>query len=155
MDELDVHAVDERDRLVEGYRLQLRQRAKRVGLAIERQRRIVPRVMKPVGLARVLFLQPGRVGQHQLAEIGRARRAKDALVIAIGDEPRQVAGVIEVRVREHGGGQVGRIDRQRLPIAKPQLLEALKQSAVDQDLVATGLERDTSTRSPCARPQER
>ena len=43
-------------------------------------------------------------------------------------------------MRQHGGGQVRRIDGKRLPIAKPQLLQALKQSAIDQDLVATGLD---------------
>ena len=141
--------------LLKRNRLQLRQRAKRVRLAIQRQRRVVPRVVQPVGLARVLFLQPGRVGKHQLAQIGRARRAEHAAVIPVGDEPRQVAGVIEVRVRQNGRREVGRIDRQRLPIAQPQLLETLKQPAIDQDLVAAGLEQILGAGHRARGPQER
>ena len=52
------------------------------------------------------------------------------------DEPRQVAAVIEVRVRQHDGVDVGRANRQRLPVALAQLLESLEQAAVDEHACA-------------------
>ena len=154
VDELDVDAVDERHRLVERNRLQLRQRAKRIRFAVERQRRVVPRVVQPVRFARILFLKARRVGQHQLAQVGRARRAEDAAVIPVGHEPRQVAGVIEMRVRQNGRREIRGIERQRLPVAQPQFLETLEQAAIDQDFLAAGLEQVLGAGHRARRPHE-
>ena len=46
------------------------------------------------------------------------------------------------------------IDRQRLPIAQPQLLESLEQAAIDQDLVAAGLEQVLGAGHRARRPHE-
>ena len=57
------------DRLVIAERLQMRQRAQRVALAVERQRRAMLRVAVLVRLARILFLDSPGVGQHEPAEV--------------------------------------------------------------------------------------
>ncbi len=62
--------------LLNAERLKLRERAERIRLAVQRQRRVVLRVVQPVRLARIFFLQARRIGQHELAQIGGARRAE-------------------------------------------------------------------------------
>ena len=84
-------------------RLELRQRALRVALAVERQRRLVLRVAVLVRLARILFLDARRVRQHEAAQIRGAGRAEHAAPESVRNQPRQVADVIEVRVRQHDG----------------------------------------------------
>ena len=89
----------------------------------------------------VFFLELRGVGEHDARELGRRRRAEDAAAEALRHEPRQVAAVIEVRVREHD--RVDRVgaDRQRLPVALAQLLQSLKQPAVDEHAMAVGVEQ--------------
>ena len=67
------------------------------------------------------------------AEILGAGGAEHAAAKAAGDQPRQIAAVIEMRVRQHDGVDVGRRDRQSLPVALAQLLEPLEQPAVDEN----------------------
>ena len=78
-----------------------------------------------------------RVRQNQCAEIACAGGAEHAAAEALGDMAGDVPAVIQVRVREDDGVDRGRRDGERLPIAQAQLFEALKESAVDQDLVVT------------------
>ena len=57
------------------------------------------------------------------------------------DQPRQVAAVIEMRVRQHHRvDRRGRIGSAR-PVAQPQLLQPLKQPAIDQDPTAAQIEQ--------------
>ena len=100
VDELDLDSRHDGHRAVVADRLQPVERAGGVELGVERQRRSVLRVAVLVGLPRVFFLDVRGVGQHERAQIARARRAEHAPAKALGDEPRQVAAVIEVRVRE-------------------------------------------------------
>ena len=48
------------------------------------------------------------------------------------------AAVIHVRVAQHDGRQGARVDRQRAPVAQPQLLQALEEPAVEQHLLVAG-----------------
>ena len=75
----------------------------RVGLGEERQRGRVLGEAAAIREPRVLFLQPAGVGQHQRAQVGRARRAEDRPMKAVGDQSRQQARVIDVRVRQDDG----------------------------------------------------
>ena len=79
--------------------------------------------MNPVSvrLACILFLNVGRIGQHQRAQLLGARRAEDPAPKASGHQPRQVAAVIEMRVRQHDAVDGRGVERQRLPVAQPQL----------------------------------
>jgi hypothetical protein len=92
----------------------------------------------PVRKSRVFFLQVRAVGQQQPAQLPRRRRAVDAAAEAVPDQQRQVAAVIDVRMRQHDGRQLGRVDRQPRPVAQPQLLESLEQAAVDQECSGGG-----------------
>ena len=94
-----------------------------------------------VGVARVFFLNVRGVGQDERAQIARARRAEDAAAKSAADQPRQIAAVIEMRVREDHRVDALGIDRQRRPVAEPQLLQALKETAVDEHAVAAEVEQ--------------
>ena len=127
--------------LPNGDGLEPRQRFGGILFGVERQRRVMLAEAALVRELRVLFLQVRGVGQHQLAQVGRAAGAVHRALEALRDEPRQPAGVIDVRVRQDDGvDRLGR-DRQRRPVALPQLLQALEQSAVEQDALAIDLEQ--------------
>ena len=66
---------------------------------------------------------------------------KIAAAEALRHEPRQVAAVIEVRVRQDDGVDVLRGDRQVLPVALAQLLQPLEQPGVDEHLRVAGVEQ--------------
>jgi len=71
-------------------------------------------------------------GTFRLTWVARPRRRPDRAAEAVGHEPRQVAGVVDVRVGQDDVVDRGGFDRQGLPVAQPQVLEALEQAAVDQ-----------------------
>lgn len=49
--------------------------------------------------------------------------------------------MVQVRMSQNDHVDAGRLDRQRLPIAQPQVLEPLKQSAIDQNPPTVDLEQ--------------
>ncbi len=89
-----------------------------------------------VGVPRVLFLDLRGVREHDRAKVLCAGRAEDPAAESLGDEPGQVPAVIQVRV-----GQDDRIDGRRrygkgLPVELAQRLEALKQPAINENLMS-------------------
>ena len=104
VDELDLDAVGDRHRPLVADRLQQRHRARSASASrVERQRRRVLRVAVAVRALRIFFLDPPGVGQHDAAEVLGAGVQKMRPRKPCGDEPRQVAAVIEMRVRQHDG----------------------------------------------------
>ncbi len=49
--------------------------------------------------------------------------------------------MVQMSVGQDDGIDAGRIDRERLPIPEPQLLESLKQAAIDEHAPAAHLEQ--------------
>ena len=76
VDELDLDALGDGHRTVVADRLQQRERAHGVGLAVERQRRRVLRVAVAVGVRGVLFLDAARIGQHDAGRGPGCRRCR-------------------------------------------------------------------------------
>jgi len=140
IDEVDFDAWSNRQRAFVTDRLQERDSAKRVGLCVQRECRIVFGEPVPVRVHRVLFLNASGVRQHDAAEIERPRGAKDPAAEALSDEPRQVSAMIEVRMRQHDGMDRIGANRQRLPVALTQLFQSLKQPAVNKHASAVGLD---------------
>ena len=101
----------------------------------------MPGVAVLVRLPRVFLLQPPRVGEDDATEILRARRAEHAAAESARDEPREVAGVVHVGVGEHDRVDGGRVDRQGIPVAPPQLAQTLEQAAVHEDPLVLDLEQ--------------
>jgi len=67
--------------------------------------------------------------------------AGDELALIARHETRKVSAMIEMRVRQDD--RVNRIgaERERAPVALAQLLQPLKQSRVNEDAVAAGVEK--------------
>ena len=83
----------------------------------------------------VLFLQITGIRQKDGAEIGRRMGAENGSAKAALDQQRQIAGVVQMGVRENDGVDAARFDRKLRPILEPQRLETLKQAAVDEQLM--------------------
>ena len=92
-------------------------------------------------LARVLFLNFRRIGEHQRAEVLGAWRAEHAPPKASSDQSRQVTAVIEVCVRQDQRVNGRRRNRERLPVAIAQFLESLEQAAIDEDSMGAEVEQ--------------
>ena len=106
--ELDLETRHDRHRPFVAHRLQLIERTRRIDLRVQRQRGVVLRIAVPIRLARVFFLNPRGVGQHEGAQVASAGRTEDAAAKTLRDEPRQVTTVIEMRMgQDHG------VDRSR------------------------------------------
>ena len=155
VDEVDLDAGDDGNGTVVADRLQAIERAGGVNFGIERLRGSVLGVALPVRPPGVFFLDARRVGQHQRAQLARRRRTEDAAGETLGHEPRQIAAVIEVRVREDNGIDPRRIDGKRPPVAIAQLLEPLEQAAVDQDAAIAEVEQMLGTGDGASGSEER
>jgi hypothetical protein len=90
------------------------------------------RVASPIGVASIFLLDPAGIGEHQLAQVSSTRGANHAAAKALGDEPGQVANVVEMRVGEDNGINRGGRDWKFLPVPQTQLFQALKEPAIDE-----------------------
>ncbi len=136
-----VRSPVQRERRVERDRRELLERPLRILLGVERQGRMVLREAVAVGEFRVLFLQEAAVGQQDPAQLVGQLGRMDAAAKAVLHEQGQVAAVIEMGVGEDHRVDAVRGDGHRRPVALPELLEALKQAAIDQDPAAAGLQQ--------------
>ena len=84
---------------------------------------------------RVLFLQVPRIRQQHRAQIRGCLRAEDRSGKPLLDQQRQIAGVIEMSMREQNRIDPARVYREARPISLSQLLEALEKAAIDQQPV--------------------
>ena len=108
-----------------------------------------------VGVAGLFFLEVRRIGQHDRAQVARARRAEDPAAKSLRDEPREVAAVIEVGMRQHHGVDARGVDRKRRPVPLPQLLEPLKQPAVHEHAMAAEIDQMLRAGDRTRRAQKR
>ncbi len=141
VDELGGDARHHGNRALVADRLQQRHGPVRVFHREERQRRPMPGVALAVGALRVFFLDPRGVSQHDARQVGGRGRAEDPAAKTLPDQPRQVAGVIEVGMRQHDGRDLRRAQGQRLPVALAEILQSLKQPTVDEQPAAADLEQ--------------
>jgi hypothetical protein len=86
----------------------------------------------PVRCLGLLFLEVTTIGQENGAEVTRGRGAVDWPAEAVFHEQGKVATVVEMGVRENHGIERGRREWEWLPIPQPKLLEALKETTIDQ-----------------------
>ena len=98
----------------------------------------------PAGLALgELLVEPARVEQDQASPARSCRpwhgsgRVKPSL-----DQERQEAAVVEVGMRQQDGVEVGRLERERDPVADRLVRAALEHAAVDQDARPLGDEQE-------------
>jgi hypothetical protein len=100
----------------------------------------VLRVAVLVGLSRILFLNATRVRQDQLRKILCPRRTEDSPSIAVCDKTRKVSHVVQMGVRQHDCIQTLWWDWKLVPVPETQILQPLKQSTVEQNLLTAVFE---------------
>jgi hypothetical protein len=83
---------------------------------VERQRRRVLRGPPRVVVGGLLLLEVAGVRQHDPRQVGRAPRRRDLPLEAVLDQPGQIAGVVDVGVREGDGVDPRGVDGQSLPV---------------------------------------
>ena len=144
-----------RHRTIEADRLQQFQRSERVSFGKERIGWPVARVSALVGLARVFFLQPARIGQYKPAEIPRAGRTEHAAAESACDQAWQIPGVIEMRVsQDHRmNGRWGHLELRPVPLA--ERLQTLEESGIDENARAVVLEKVLRPGDRSGRTQKR
>ena len=130
--------------LVERDRLEQRQRALDVVGVVQREGGSVLGEAGLVGVRRVLLLEVGAVAQHDRRELGGLGRAPDRPAEALLDQPREVAGVVEVRVGEHDLVDGGGVHGELVPVAPPQRGRALVEPGVDQHPGARALHEEAA-----------
>ncbi len=113
-----------------------------VGGDVERQGRLVLRVAFAIGVFGVLLLALGRVEHDQLGELAGRLSGVDRPKVALADDPRQVAGVVEVGVREDDGLECLDVERRGGPIEQSQRLESLEQPAIHEHSRGARLEEE-------------
>ena len=102
-----------------------------VALVVERLERLLALLAALlVDVFEVALLQEARVAQHDVAEVGRGLPREHAAAEALPDELRQVAAVVDVRVREYNVVDFRGIDG-KVPVLLERLLAvALVEPAV-------------------------
>ena len=140
--EHDVHPGDQLDTLTESGRPEHREGEVRVGRGVERERGMVLGVTLAVGVVRLLLLEPSRVLEHDLGQLGGRGGAEHRAGEAVAGQGGQVPDVVEVRMGHHDRVDARRIHRERRPVAEPELLVALEHPAVDEDAAVTVLDQE-------------
>ena len=108
-----------------------------VFFVVERERRVVLREFFLSGVCGVFDLNACRVSQNHFGKTCRELGAEDLATETVFDEARQVAAVIEVCMAENHCIDLGRVDRQGLPVLKAQFFQSLEKTAIDHDLGVT------------------
>src|SRR5262249_35012474 len=121
-------------------RLQQLQSSKRVLFGIEREGRSVFSQFMTIAIVGIFFLQTSRIRQEYFQQVGSASRTVNRAAKALLDEARQVACMIDVRVRDENRVQRSGLERRILPVAFTQFFQPLKQSAVDEHAGSVGLD---------------
>ena len=88
-----------------------------------------------VGECGIFFLNVPAVGQQDAAQVLCARRGVHMPCKPLLGQQRKEATVVQVRMGQHDGVDLVGRDGKRIPVAQPQLFEALEQATVDQQAV--------------------
>ena len=86
-----------------------------------------------VGEGRILFLEVASIRQQDLAQIARRSGAKDRSCKSLLYKQRQIARMVDMRVRQNDGANSVRRHWKPSPVFQAQCLETLKQAAIDQN----------------------
>lgn len=122
---------------------------------VQRKSGFVSRPMVLVAKACLFFLKVSGVRKENPQEIDRCGRAIDHAAKSLIDEPRKITGMVNVCVRQHDGIDRPWINRRRIPIPEPQLLQPLEKTAINQDPLSRRLEQKLRSGDCLCRTKER
>src|SRR5262245_330766 len=91
-------------------------------------------------MLRVFLLDVHAVEQHDVGDVGRCVGAEDRSPVAATEKTRQIAAVIDVRMREDDGIEMRRIVKEVLVLAPRLGSVPLKQAAIQKHLELSTLD---------------
>ena len=94
-----------------------------------------------VRVGRIFFLEMSGIRQNNLGQIHRGRRCQDLAAKAVFHQARNIADVVQMRVRQQQPLNARGRHGQRIPVAQPQFLRALKESAIHHQAFAAGFQQ--------------
>lgn len=121
---------------------------------VERLGGIMFGVALQVGESRFFLLKMTAVGKNDLGQSLRALRAVDRTPEPDPGESRQVAAVVDVGVGQHDGIHRFRGHRERCPVLKAQVLDALEKTAVDENAAIRCVEESLASGDRAGPSQE-
>src|SRR5437867_12840422 len=86
-----------------------------------------------VSIVGFFFLKVSGIGQQNSGQVNSSGCCVDGTFITLSDEPRQITGVIDVRVCEYDRVDRFWSDRRRFPVPQSQLFRTLKKTAIKKN----------------------
>ena len=111
-------------------------------------------VSAALGVFGVFFLQMRGIGEQDVAQLDGRRVGVDRAMKSVAHEPRQIAGVVQVRVRQHAPIERRGFFRKRIPVAQAQFLQPLEQAAIHQQPFAFGFHQIFRARNGSGRAKK-
>ena len=142
----DLDALGQRPRLAVAVRHEALERRHDVGRPVERAPRRLPlRLRPPIDVLEVTLHQEGAVREQRPRQVPGRGGQVDGAAETLAHQRRQVAGVVEVRVRHHHRLQVAGREGEAAVDAVRLVAVPLEQAAVEQPVV--GAEAQAVTRA--------
>jgi hypothetical protein len=102
----------------------------------------------------LLFLKVSGIRQQDPEQVDGGGRRVHCAAEPVGLEPRQVSAVVDVRVRQHDVIDRPRLDGQALPVAAPQRLQPLVETALDENSPSSRDEQELGSRDGTCSAEE-
>ena len=105
--------------------------------AVQAQR--LPAIAAAVDEIRIAFLDVRRIAQHPIAKVDGGRGGVDRAGESVLDHRRQIAAVVDMRVRKDDGVDGGSVEGQMAVLLVRLFAPALIETAIEQNPLAAGL----------------
>ena len=107
-----------------------------------------------VSIVGFFFLKVSGIGQQNSGQVNSSGCCEDGTFITVRDEPRQITGVIDVRVCEYDRVDRFWIDRRRFPVPQSQFFRTLKKTAIKKNPAVLRLDQKFGTGNSLSRAQK-
>jgi len=107
-----------------------------------------------VSIVGFFFLKVSGIGQQNSGQVNSGGCCEDRTFITVRDEPRQITGVIDVRVCEYDRVDRFWIDRRRFPVPQSQFFRTLKKTAIKKNPAVLRLDQKFGTGNSLSRAQK-
>src|SRR6266704_2648305 len=107
-----------------------------------------------VSIVGFFFLKVSGIGQQNSGQVNSSGCCEDGTFISVRDEPRQITGVIDVRVCEYDRVDRFWIDRRRFPVPQSQFFRTLKKTAIKKNPAVLRLDQKFGTGNRLSRAQK-
>jgi hypothetical protein len=118
----------------------------RVSGGVQGERGLVLAEALSIRVGGVFFLHLGRVHEQKLGEVERRGDAIDGTAEPVLSQSRQIAGVIDVGVREKNEVERVWLESGPLPVHRPEIFQSLEHARVDEEAATLCLDEEARAR---------